>query len=111
MGWKVNPHTGDVICTIGDTPDFRIACRTIDIENHKVVDYKVEDEDKFYFILRAGRKVLVSIDVDKEQMVASFTREMTEKLKPGEYQYDVILEKKSGYRCSFITNKKFILIK
>lgn len=109
MGWKIHPKTGDIICTAGDTPSFKVRIGTIDAESKKVVDYIPEETDSIYLNIKYGHKILLTIDIDKNNLMASFSQKDTGELALGEYKYDVVLEKENGYRCTFIADKKFII--
>lgn len=108
MGWKVNPKTGDILCTVGDTPSFKIRVGILNAKTNKVEAYEVEESDQIYINIKDGSKVLSTTNIDMENMLASLSKENTT-LAPGEYKYDVVLEKESGYRCTFIANKNLIL--
>ena len=93
--------------TKGDTPTFGFE---IFLPDGSV--YEIEKGDRVVFAAKANKydkEPAFTIEADMESQTIVFKEEHTKALEIGKYIWELSLHKESGYRCTFIANKKLNL--
>lgn len=99
MGTPEKP-TG-IEMTAGDTPCFRVNCFQQD--GSKTSWYTPKEGDRFSMAIRhpTERSAVCKIVIPKETMMVHFLEKHTKYLKPGDYKFEISLDR-DDYHCTFI---------
>ena len=106
MSWNIDENY-KIEMTKGDTPNFGFE---IFLPDGSV--YEIEKGDRVVFAAKANKydkEPAFTIEVDMDTKTISFKEEHTKALEIGKYIWELSLNKESGYRCTFIANKKLNL--
>ena len=106
VSWNIDENY-KIEMTKGDTPTFGFE---IFLPDGSV--YEIEKGDRVVFAAKVNKydkEPAFTIEADMESQTIAFKEEHTKALEIGKYIWELSLNKESGYRCTFIANKKLNL--
>ena len=106
VSWNIDENY-KIEMTKGDTPTFGFE---IFLPDGSV--YEIEKGDRVVFAAKANKydkEPAFTIEADMESQTIAFKEEHTKALEIGKYIWELSLNKESGYRCTFVANKKLNL--
>lgn len=102
MSWHVDEDLR-IVMTKGDTPTF-----AFEILKPDGTPYLFEDGDSVIFAAKRYKTdsdpaLVIAADITRKQVC--FSEEDTKHLEIGRYIWEMSLNKRNGYRCTFLENK------